>query len=447
MLSEMISQNVKLTVVEKTHGQNFPVGLIDDFKKFREKLKDIVEKGIDAFEPKEEFHGSEGAYIQFVKENTLNKEERLLILLSLAQYLEPLLFTEFKTKTNELCLVQCTKTGLLLPTGETFLKLVSGNSISKRIETHGILNTDHLFYRKSVIDLGEVCEGVANLFGVLKLTATYREIFLYNRHSKPRFSPEFPAHPLETDLDWKDLVINPATAERLQEIKAFLDYSKPLREKWGLSKHMKQGYRCLFYGPSGTGKTLAATLLGKHVNREVYRVDMSSVISKYVGETSKNLNALFNTAEDKDWILFFDEGDALFGKRIDTSSADDKNSHFANQDIAFLLQRIENYNGLVIVASNFKKNMDDAFSRRFLSVVHFDLLEEELRKQYWLDNIPANAKLGTGIDIALIAKRHPLSQASIINIITRVCLQTIKKDSTEIKSSDLELCIKDELIK
>ncbi|MDQ3110550.1 MAG: ATP-binding protein, partial [Bacteroidota bacterium] len=114
-------------------------------------------------------------------------------------------------------------------------------------------------------------------------------------------------------------------------------HGEELKNSWGLGKHMKAGYRCLFYGPSGTGKTLAATLLGKHIGREVYRVDISSVISKYIGETSKNLNALFNTAEDKDWILFFDEGDALFGKRVDTAQSDDKSSHHSNQDVAYLL--------------------------------------------------------------------------------------------------------------
>ena len=421
--------------------------LITDFKQLRENFKDIVERGIAAFQPPETIRGAEDAYARFVQENNLGKEERLLILISLAQYLDPALFGEFSTKSNALRLVQCSRTGQLLPTGETFLALVAAGSIPERINAHRYLDTEHFFYKKSVIGLGEVSEGLSGLFGVLKLTATYRDHFLYNRQNKPRFSAEFPAHLLETNLGWDDLIINPSTTERLQEIKAFLDHAGTLKNNWGLSRHMKQGYRCLFYGPSGTGKTLAATLLGKHVGREVYRVDLSSVISKYVGETSRNLNALFNTAEDKDWILFFDEGDALFGKRVDTAGADDKNSHFANQDIAFLLQRIENYNGLVVVASNFKKNMDEAFSRRFQGVVHFDILNEELRQRYWQDNIPANATLGGGIDLALIAKRHPLSQASIINIISRASLQAIRKNSTEIKSSDLELCIKDELIK
>jgi AAA+ superfamily predicted ATPase len=424
-----------------------PQGLLCDFEKLSDNFSRMLENGIDDFFPSSKFSEHGGAYAEFVTTHKLNREERLMILLSLIQYLDPSFLDQLKNERNDFRLVQCSKTGLMLPTGETFLKLLSGKNKNARMEAHRYFNTDHLFYRKSVVELGETNEGVANFFGVLKLTSAYRELFLYNKHSRPRFSQEFPAHLLETKLNWEDLVINPTTADKVEEIRDFLDHGETLRESWGLKKHMKPGYRCLFYGPSGTGKTLAASLLGKHIGREVYRVDISSVISKYIGETAKNLNSLFNTAEDKDWILFFDEGDALFGKRVDTSQSEDKNSHFANQDIAYLLQRIENYNGLVIVASNFRKNMDDAFSRRFQNIVHFDLLNHELSKKYWQDNFPKNVSLHPAIDFDVIVKRSPLSPASIINVINRVCLKTIRKDSIEISPADLELCIKDEQYK
>lgn len=438
---------MSLTSYPSSQTNPFPEGLIADFEKLRNNFGLILENGIEDFFPKSNFSDADGAYAHFVTEHTLNREERLLILLSLVQYIDPAFINQLKTEQNDYRLVQCSKTGLMLPTGETFLKLLSATDKKARLDAHRYLGTDHLFYRKSVIDLGEVNEGVGRFFGVLKLTPTYQELFLYNKHSRPRFSQEFPAHLLETTLEWEDLIVNPLTADKVGEIKAFLDHGSILRESWGLKKHMKPGYRCLFYGPSGTGKTLAASLLGKHIGSEVYRVDISSVISKYIGETAKNLNSLFNIAEDKGWILFFDEGDALFGKRVDTSQSEDKNSHFANQDIAYLLQRIENYNGLVIVASNFKKNMDDAFSRRFQNIVHFDILNAELSKKYWENNFPANVKLGPGIDLEAIVKKYPLSPASIINVINRVCLKTIRKASMEISSIDLDLCIKDEQYK
>jgi hypothetical protein len=410
----------------------------------------LAKSGLDAMQPQLAALNSNAtadAYTTFALQHTLNSDERLLLLLSLAQFLDPVLMNALVAENNAFRLVQCNKTGLLLPTGETFLKLLAGDDTEKRIALHRYFSTDHLFYRKSVIDFGEVNEGVASFFGVLKLTPSFRELFLYGKHSKPRFGPDFPAHLLETNLQWEDLMINPGTEDRLSEIRNYLDHNSTLRTAWGLHKHMKDGYRCLFYGPSGTGKTLAATLLGKHIGREVYRVDISSVISKYIGETSKNLNSLFTTAEDKGWILFFDEGDALFGKRVDTFSAEDKNVHFANQDIAYLLQRIESYNGLVIVASNLRKNMDDAFSRRFQSVVLFDILNHELSKKYWQDNLPPQVKFSAAIDLDVIVKRHPLSPAAIMNVISRLSLRAISKQQLEIPMAELEMCIKDEMYK
>lgn len=429
------------------NGKDLSASFIADFIALRKSLNTILIAGIEGFEPAEITSDSIDEYAQFVIKNQLNKTERLLILLSAAQILDPDLISELQSDKNLFRLVQCEESGQLLPSGETFLHLLCQDNPEKRLETLKYLSTHHLFYKKSVIDLGPVRESLHYHYGVLKLTHNYRDLFLYNENNPPRFSAEFPAHLLQTHLEWEDLVINSATNERLEEIIAYLKMEEELRNDWKLNKHMKNGYRCLFYGPSGTGKTLAATLIGKHLRRDVYRVDLSSVVSKYVGETSKNLNALFNTAENKDWILFFDEGDALFGKRVDTSAAEDKNAHFANQDVAFLLQRIENYNGLVIVASNFKQNMDAAFSRRFQRVVNFEALKSEMAVQYWLDNFPKEVSLSAGIDLNLIVKQYPFSQASIINVIIRVCLHAKRMGSTEIKLADLNRCLMDEHIK
>ncbi|MBL0020622.1 MAG: ATP-binding protein [Bacteroidetes bacterium] len=274
----------------------------------------------------------------------------------------------------------------------------AAGGIGARLAAHACFATDHVFYQMGVLSLGEVNEGFSSHFGVLKMAPNYRDLFLYNRHARPRFSHEFPAHLLQTALEWEDMVLNEGTATRLQRVKDYLSYEGVLRHDWGLDRQLRQGYRCLFHGPSGTGKTLAATLLGKLLGRDVYRVDLSSVVSKYIGETSKNLNALFNTAEDKNWILFFDEGDALFGKRIDTAQSEDKNTHYANQDTAFLLQRIENFNGLVIVASNLKKNMDDAFIRRFQAVIPFEVQDEARRLEIWERHLPKTCTLEPRVD-------------------------------------------------
>jgi SpoVK/Ycf46/Vps4 family AAA+-type ATPase len=128
--------------------------------------------------------------------------------------------------------------------------------------------------------------------------------------------------------------------------------------------------RVLFIGDPGTGKKTMASLIAQRSNKEIYRIDLSMVVSKYIGETEKNIRKIFDAAQDKNWILFFDEADALFGKRTNPRDAHDR---YANQEVAYLMQQIEEYNGIVILATNMKNNIDDAFIRRFNSIVRFPL--------------------------------------------------------------------------
>ena len=162
--------------------------------------------------------------------------------------------------------------------------------------------------------------------------------------------------PLTTNLSWKELRLDAAALKQVEEIKDRLNHSS-----------IEQGYRVLFHGPPATTKAMAALIASEH-SRYVYQVDLSKLVSKYIGETEKKLNRLFDKAENKNWILFFDEADALFRKRTNIKDAHDK---YANQEVTYLLQRIENYKGLVILATNMKKNIDNAFTRRLNSIIHF----------------------------------------------------------------------------
>ena len=155
--------------------------------------------------------------------------------------------------------------------------------------------------------------------------------------------------------------------KQLEEIITWLKQSSPVKADPSGKKKIKPGYRCLFAGPAGTG-IIAAAWIGKEIKQPVYRVDLSMVISKYIGETEKNLKKIFDEAEKKEWILFFDEADALFGKRTEVKDAHDR---YANQEISYLLQRLEVYPGLAILSANLKSNIDDAFMRRFQSIIHF----------------------------------------------------------------------------
>jgi len=167
---------------------------------------------------------------------------------------------------------------------------------------------------------------------------------------------------ITTDQSWKDLALIEKAIKQVEQIKAWLMASDNVEKK------LKPGYRSLFYGPPGTGKTLTAALIGKEFDRPVYKIDLSKLVSKYTGETEKNLETIFDRAEGKGWILFFGEADALFGKRTGVKDAHDK---YSNQEVSHLLQRMEDYNGLVILATNMKSNIDSAFTRRFNSIIHF----------------------------------------------------------------------------
>jgi len=225
---------------------------------------------------------------------------------------------------------------------------------------------------------------------------------------------EFPIHHIATQKHWADLVLNPST---LQQIDQLFTWLKQHKENVNTRDSLRNGFRALFYGPAGTGKSLTAAILGNELDTEVYEIDLSHLVSKYIGETEKNLELLFESAESKGWILFFDEADALFGKRTGVKDSHDK---YANQEINYLLQRIEDYNGLVIVSSNSKPNLDDAFTRRFHSLIHFPLPSAAERRRIWEIAFLENKLMQESIDLDSIAEKYELSPDSIMNIVRYV---------------------------
>ncbi len=185
--------------------------------------------------------------------------------------------------------------------------------------------------------------------------------------------PKISAGLLSTKMEWGDLVLPDRVFKQLNQIETWILKRERLVRKRGVGKNLRSGFKVLFHGPPGTGKVLTAALLGKKSGREVYRIDLSQIVSKYIGETEKNLASLFDRAENKDWILFFDEADALFGKRTSVKDAHDR---YANQEVSYLLQRIEDYPGLVILSANLRNNIDEAFLRRFQLIIHFPMPDE-----------------------------------------------------------------------
>ena len=302
-------------------------------------------------------------------------------------------------------------------------------------------SSDHFFTKENILHLEGLQDGEPRMSGKIVLQNDYVELFTTGIVSRPSFGPEFPAKNIQTKMDWEDLILNPKTQQQIQDIKIWLDHNEAFMNDWGMDKKIKPGYRALFHGPPGTGKTLTASLLGKQFNKDVYRIDLSQVVSKYIGETEKNLEKVFNKAEHKDWILFFDEADALFGKRSNVQNAHDK---YANQEVSYLLQRVEDFPGLIILASNYKSNIDQAFIRRFNSIIHFPIPSATERNEIWKSSLPLKASLAEDVDLTSIANRYELSGSSIVSVIHYAALQTISRNSLTIQKKDIVEGIKRE---
>jgi hypothetical protein len=398
-----------------------------------------------------EFYQEDCWLEQFIRSHDPTLEEFILLMLALVPNLQPGFFSEIIAEYlpeggdfPEFGGVKGTNSRSIFPTGETAQFILAGNDIEKRLEVQSMLSSDHWFAHQRILWLDSVPEGEPLMSGRLILDPEIVELLTIGTVSKPRFSMGFPAEYVGTDMDWDDLVLHPNTLRQIHEIENWIKHNDTLLYDWGMKKKIKPGYRALFYGPPGTGKTLTATLLGKHTGKDVFRIDLSRVVSKYIGETEKNLSQLFDKAENKNWILFFDEADALFGKRTDIRDAHDK---YANQEVAYLLQRIESYNGLVILATNQRANIDEAFARRFQAIIHFPLPRAEERYEIWLKSFPSQINIANDIDWQQIAARYELSGAGILNVTHFCAVEILAEQSRSLDLKRLEAAILREFIK
>jgi len=269
----------------------------------------------------------------------------------------------------------------------------------------------------------------------------YVDLFTTGKVTRPKLSSDFPAQLITTQLEWQDLVLQDKTLEEIKEIETWLKYNASLLKDWNMAGKIKPGYRVMFHGPPGTGKTLTACLLGKYTGRDVFRIDLSLVVSKYIGETEKNLSKLFNKASNKDWILFFDEADSIFGKRTNVRDAHDK---YANQEVSYLLQRIESHAGLVILATNMKANIDSSFTRRFNSFVEFDNPGFVEREKLWKNYLPEGVTLEKSVNVGDLARNFDLTGANIVNVIHFAGLRTFQRKKKAIFLEDLKSGIEKE---
>ncbi len=321
-----------------------------------------------------------------------------------------------------------------LPTGQTLNFLICANNPEWRESVSSIFQPSHKLMAEQVVTMQTSDETLPSWSGVLAISSQWLDYFISGIKVRPELSSGFPAHPVTTPLDWQDLVLDDPVMDQVMEVHSWLSYGEQLMSNWNLSSKIKPGYRALFYGPPGTGKSLTASLLAKTTGREIYRVDLSMIVSKYIGETEKNLSRLFDAASYKDWILFFDEADALFGKRTSNHTSNDRH---ANQQTGYLLQRIEDFPGVVILATNLKVNMEEAFKRRFQSMIHFTMPSSDERLRLWQNAFEGSCSLADDIDLQQIAEQCELAGGAIINVLRFCSLAAISRGSNTVSKAEL----------
>ena len=397
-----------------------------------------------------EIEGYASGYGQFIREEIFGFGERLVLILALAPYLKPWILDRFLIRNTGIDRLYTEFGGVtgsshvgFLPTVETACFLLGGEDIAPRIEALQILNNEHPLFAKGILHLDFQGASESELGGILRIYPDYLHLLTRNIVYQPPFSAVFPAKLLKTKLDWEDLVLDGSAREEMDTLMLWLKYHQEMETSSAFNFQAVTGYRALFYGPPGTGKSLTAGLIGKSTERPVYRIDLSQVVSKYIGETEKNLSALFNKAENKGWILFFDEADALFGKRTEVSDSKDK---FANQETAYLLQRIEDYNGLIILATNLKPNIDLAFIRRFQSIIYFRPPNPDQREILW-QNALNRLSEPNEVDIHTIALNYEISGGAINNVIQYAWLLAKRGKVRPITTDDIVKGIRREFLK
>jgi hypothetical protein len=223
------------------------------------------------------------------------------------------------------------------------------------------------------------------------------------------------AHRIEPAADWRDLVLPGDVRGQLRELTARARHRERVLDEWQLGGRSSRGrgITALFAGESGTGKTLAAEVIGAELGLDLYVIDLSTVVDKYIGETEKNLDRIFTAADRVNGILLFDEADAIFGKRSEVRDARDR---YANVEVAYLLQRMERFDGLAILTTNLRANLDDAFTRRIDVIVDFPMPDEDARLRLWHMHLPEHLPKAPDLDLPFMARRFRMAGGNIRNI-------------------------------
>ncbi len=395
---------------------------------------------------------SESTWAKLLDRYTPDVSERLAILLGLIPHIQPQIldiffaknaqfdrvFSEFGGKYHQ-------QFGGFIPTGETLLFLLGGSQTGPRANALQLFQSDHFFAKDQLLTLSGSAESDYPLKGRLVLSTEWLNVLLLGEEVMPAFTPKFPLREMERDLKETDLVLEAETRRQIDEIRLWIEHRNTLREDWGMKGVIKTAYSVLFHGINGSGKKTAAVLLGKLTGQKVYEVEPSLLQSSHIDESVARIASLFRSASLQNGILYFDEADALFGKRTNLQT---KNTDSFNQQLgALLLTHLEGFAGVVIFATESVDDLDERILRRFHKLIRFAILSVSQRLQLWQQNIPAKATLADDVDLAKLAQDFELNAGSIVNVISDSALQALASGTNEITLMSLRRGIRKELIR
>jgi hypothetical protein len=244
------------------------------------------------------------------------------------------------------------------------------------------------------------------------------------------------AEPFSSNLTWNDLVLPDDISARLQEMIAYGRNERRVNDEWGFGRinAYGRGLTAMFSGHPGTGKTLTAAIIARELGCELFRVDLSRIVNKYIGETEKNLAKIFDEAERSRAALLFDEADSLFGKRTSVKSSNDR---YANLEVNFLLQRMEHFDGVSILTTNLSNEIDEAFMRRIKFRLHFPIPDEATREKLWQRMVPPQAPIAPDVDWSYLAECFELAPGHIKNAVLRAAFSAAQRKQSRIEYVDL----------
>lgn len=378
----------------------------------------------------------EGTYSILVKKYNFEAPERVVLALALACNYRPDLLDSFLIANpatgkpfREFGGVISRKTGNFIPTLRTAIFLLSSGNQSKWIKMQNRLVESHPLFREQIVNLKAVDDLGSYLPNCqLHLDSAYFNYFFNGTPPRLDAGDQFPATLLKTSKTFDDLILAPDVFSKLSPALNYVKVQKELYQIDSVSNKVNHGFIMMLYGPPGTGKTFTVSVLGNELGVDVYKIDASMIVSKYIGETEKNLERVFNRLDGKNCILFFDEADAMFGKRTEVVDAKDR---YANQEVSYLLQRIEKFRGLVILATNHHENLDDAFKRRIITKIHIQVPGEPERLRLWQTALPDGYSYESNELLIRIAKGYQLTGANI-SVIVKMCVEKAFADNTTV---------------